>query len=1056
MSTSPPSILVHQLAALHQEYPTDEIVAFVPRRQLGMALETALTQSSRHVAGVTATTVSDYANAWAALPLQKKGGQPLTKGAGFFLTEMALRRIDDRARSALLGDRSLAALTAPLAKTFDTLRRHHLSSANYRESTPSSERHRALADAYSAYEKLLTEHSYYDTAQLLRTAARAIRPVSSTLHDHVFVLQDGVELSVCSKTFLDALFSPQDGTAPPAFRLGTNFDHEADDTTQLSAPPNRGAAQYPDLPYPTAAPKTPSLVGRLAVDPGIDVDGNDVDGIRCWTATGVRREIQAVFEDIIAENRPLDTVEIAFTSREPYLAHLDALAERYELPVSRSPGRALSATRPGQALQGFFDWIADGVPAEQLIHLLRSGLLRVDEPNGPDGKFGQLDSARAATLLAQRRYGDPWQESAGYESTLENWIAELRDELKDLQGAATEAPWLAEAIQKKEEKKAAVQAVKTVVGKLLKWAHFKDRNQLEPKLLSDGAQRLIEALGPTPKPTESEEERTADQAARNRLMERLQTLEDMEGLRARPLRRLATQMSSWIELEPFIRAEKPEPGRARIVPLESAGYANREHLYVVGLDATSTLPQLTDDPLLTDEDRDALSTEDQSLPLYTNRADTDAWLTARALARHRGTVTLSASTYDLTEDDEVFEAPLFLRIREALEEVTTEVEEDTVTHFPVSVQSERALSLLDRWTQRNTPSTRTVQRSLDAKYPWMSHGLQAERARASDTYTVYDGLLDAPDHSDLNPLAHSTPISPGRLETYARAPYAYFLRYVLDVEPLDEPALDDVAWLDARDRGAVLHDTFYAFMTDLDRQPIPSDESDLKETFSTVLTEKRDQIPPPSEVVFAATKRQLWNDARIFLHAEASRTDPHTPEAFEFGFGLPPHRITDGDRATAPPIDLVDPPFQIRGRIDRIDRHSEDRVSLWDYKTGSSRSFEKSDLLDGGRHLQWVLYAYAYEALEGKTVDRAGYFFTSTGEMGRRLSASPRAARPEVAQVLRRIGVAISAGGFPINDGDDLRYSFESLFQDFSSRQSELTAKEWPDDRPPPPHLAEE
>lgn len=796
-------------------------------------------------------------------------------------------------------------------------------------------------------------------------------------------------------------------------------------------------------------------MGRIALDPSSDLTASEAQQLQFWTTTGARREVQAVFEDIVANEHPLDTVEIAFTSQEPYLAYIDSFSERYAVPTSLSTGRAIGATRPGQALQGFFDWIAEGFPVDTLIRLLRGGLLQLEEPLGPEGTRGTLESRRAAALLAERRYGAP---PDGYVGTLDAWIEELDAERDNLQAASSEAPWLTEKIQRLDEKKAAVEALRNSITTLLDFAQVQHRSSVPPSALAEGAQELLKVFGPTPKPTDPEAERTPDEAARNHLLDRLQTLAQSEGLPSSPLRSLASQLSTWIELSPFVRAQRPQPGRAHVVPLQSAGYADRDHLYVVGLDASSAATEQLDDPMLTDEERKDLSSSGASLPLRSNQADTDAWLTARALARHEGTVTLSASTHDVVEDEALFEAPLYLQLRDAALDAREETEDTSSlrTHHPLSVSADRALTALDRWTDRAPPAPSAVDDALQSKYPWIHSGLTAEQARASGRYTVYDGLLEPGSYPGLNPLAHSTPVSAGQLEAYARAPFAYFLRYVLGVEPPDEPALDDVAWLDARDRGAVLHETFKQFMSELGRRPTLEDESTLHTIFSRVLSEQGEHFPPPSEVVFAATERQLWNDARLFLRAETSRTDDHSPEAFELGFGTPLHRRSDGDLTTLPTLEFDTLSFSLRGRIDRVDRHPDDRVSLWDYKTGSSREFAEDDLLDEGRHLQWALYAYAYRALTGDSVRQAGYFFTSTDEMGRRIAGDPDLVRSEVGRLLHQIGDCIAAGVFPLNDGNDLKYSFDALFQDFRERQSDLRSKAWPDDRPLPPPLAEE
>jgi ATP-dependent helicase/DNAse subunit B len=518
-------------------------------------------------------------------------------------------------------------------------------------------------------------------------------------------------------------------------------------------------------------------------------------------------------------------------------------------------------------------------------------------------------------------------------------------------------------------------------------------------------------------------------------------------------------MTSWLPLSPYVRAQKPQPGCVHVVPLESAGFADRDHLYVVGLDAASTGTRLPEDPLLSDEQRETLSDETTVLPRRSRQVDVDEWRTRQALARHTGTLTLTASTYDLDEDEDLFEAPLYLRLKEASQNArggVEDAEDPTVEHVPLAPTRTAVLSDLDRWTSRCHPAPDTLEDALGTEYAWLRDGLDAEEARASDTYTEYDGLLSPRDYPGLNPLGQTRPVTAGRLERYARSPFGYFLRSVLDVTPLDEPALDDVAWLDAMQRGAVLHDTFRRFMGDLQRRPTPDDRPTLRHHFDAVIEEQRTRHPPPTEVVYATTRRTLWTDALLFLRVEAARTDDAEPYAFELGFGYPAHRREPSDHDTAPTLQFGDLSFALRGRVDRVDQGPDGALALWDYKTGSSRDYDEGDLLGEGKHLQWALYAYALEALEDTDVSTAGYFFTSTDELGKRVSADPASVRTAVGRRLQQIADGTAAGAFPVTDADDLRYDFARLFHDYNQRQKQLRRKSWPDNRPAPPPLRDE
>ena len=1043
MSAPLPSLPARQVSSLVDEFPKARVVVFVPRLQLGTALQQAVARTRGHASGLQATTVEDYARNLAALSLRVDGGTELDAGSRFFLTEQAIRTLTDKQQSALTGGQSLSGLIAPLARTFATLRTHNVSPETYRQQATESPQQRAQADAFSQYEALLNQRALFDTADLFDRARILAESPGRDLSSTVWAIEDTVVLSTVERQFVDTLreAGPKE---PGLYRIGPVLSEE----TESSSPPSRSAAaHFPEAPCPDPESATPSPVGSLSLTPARRLTADDAQRLRFLTATGTRREVQAVLEDILAEEHPLDTVEIAYTSPDPYLPLIDTLAERYDIPVSLSGGRSLTATRPGQLLRGFYEWIVNGCPISDLIGLLRAGLLRLDVTPGDNEK--PLDSRHAATLLAEKRYPD---DCRNYESTFESWCAVLESEAEEI-NARTDRSWTTQTIRRRREKRDAVRAVQKGVKKLLSLAHMNDRTSLTPSDLARGSEKLLEKHGTTSAPTDPEEERTPDQAARNRLLERLQAVQDMDGSTTFSPPQLAQRMATWLGLSPYVQAQRPRPGRAHVVPLESAGFANRDHLYVLGLDAASAQTAVPDDPLLDDADRAALSDDSRSLPLRQTQADVEAWRIRQALARHEGPVTFSASTYDLTEDEDLFEAPLYLRLKEAAQSargVDGTADDPLVEHHALASEANTLLSRLDRWTGRNRPAQNTRE-AARASYPWIQRGLDAAAARDSDSYTQHDGLLAPSSHPDLDPFSGPRPVSAGQLETYAQAPYAYFLRHVLEIEPLDEPALDDVAWLDARGRGALLHHTFQRFMAKLNRQPTREDVDMLREVFEKALQDRREQLPPPSEVVYASTRRQLWNDTRLFLRAEAARTDPHRPHAFEVGFGYPPHRRTDGDYDTAPTLHLGNLTFSLRGRIDRIDRLDDDTVGLWDYKTGSSRKYDEGDLVTGDFHLQWALYAYAYEALANETVATAGYFFTSTDEMGKRISASAKAHRQSVARVLQKISDGITGGAFPITDADALRYSYAPLFHDYRERRKQVNSKDWPDDRPAPP-----
>jgi ATP-dependent helicase/DNAse subunit B len=302
------------------------------------------------------------------------------------------------------------------------------------------------------------------------------------------------------------------------------------------------------------------------------------------------------------------------------------------------------------------------------------------------------------------------------------------------------------------------------------------------------------------------------------------------------------------------------------------------------------------------------------------------------------------------------------------------------------------------------------------------------------------------------------PMSAGRLETFAETPYLYFLKYVLGVEPLDEPALDDEPWLNALRRGSILHATFESFMKALDDRgetPAPAHEWLLEETLRAELDAEIEKVAPPSEVVEEAAYRQLLDDARVFLRSEIEHCRTHDPEYFEVGFGYGPYRRRDGDFGDVS-LAVGENTVTLRGRIDRVDRRSDGTLAVWDYKTGSLSSFDEGDPLKDGAQLQWALYAYALETLTGDEVGTSGYYFPTMREMGARLAFDPDACRSAVEDCLRRLARLAATGTFPMHPKARYRSGwryrgYDRLFRDLAARSRALQEKVYPDDRPVPP-----
>lgn len=1029
------SLIVEQLSRLRDAHPEAPLVVFVPRTQLGRAVDTALARAREGWQGVRTLIPRHYAEALAYADIVQSGRREAPVEEGLFRAARILQALPDDARGGDLPGWHLLAST--VAGAVDRLREDDVPVETVRDraGTPgASETLGVVAASYDQYEQVLDAGGFYDDADVYRWAARRVRTgAAPEVPRSVYAVADATTLSEHAAQFLRALRA--EGRA--FVRLG------GPDTTR---PPRETAAvRFSDA----ARPVAPSS-GEAAVD-GQDEPTEPVGPSRFVRAVGAHQEVKAVLRDLLRDDLSFDDATVAYASSTPYASLLADEAERVGIPATLGPGLPAHQTRTGRALRGWLDWVREDHAPEHLIRMLRGGLLRTDRwaqrrEWAGDAEAGEpLRPHQAATLLAGRSY-EPGRD--GLIGGLRAAAAALRTDDRPEWQAPT--PERLDRLADYVESLAALIPRSGSVGEV-----------------AANACRFLEVFGPDDAPTGPEGERTPDEAGRALLYDRLQRLSDMSVSLTAGASRLAALFGRWLDGQ-RVQAETPRPGHVHILPLESVGYGGRSHLYVVGLDSTTFDAPLPENGLLQEADRRALvaslGAEDETAAPPPTPADEALWRADRALRRHRGPTSYYARLFDVEAGEEREPSALFLQ-----REQTAGASAASRVVGLVPPADAPALSDSDQWlaayraARQNSgeppPDDESARTRLYDTYPWIADGEAARRARRSDRYTAYDGLLPAGAYPDLALFdTEDRPLSASRLETLAEAPYIYFLKYVLGVRPLEEPAIDDEPWLNHRRKGTLLHRIYERFMRTLGgRAPTPDDADRMRTIVDDTLAEEADQEAPPSTVVEAAARRELRENATLFLRAEIERGADYRPEHFELGFGLPPHRRQDGDYADGAVLSVDGRRLLLRGRIDRVDRNRETgRLAAWDYKTGGTSGYDDSDPVQDGKTLQWALYAYALEALTDETVEESGYFFANVAEVGSRRAADPAAHRAEVEQLLGRLGALAESGTFPVTPNlhrvTDWKWGgYDRLVADLDRRKSVLREKAYPEDRPEPP-----
>jgi len=749
----------------------------------------------------------------------------------------------------------------------------------------------------------------------------------------------------------------------------------------LEAPAHVAAHLFADVPLLSPTDEGVHPAGQVRAE-GVTPDA--AEQISLHTCYGVEAEVRGVLQDVLRRGLAFDDVEIAYTTAAPYVPQLVSVTEELGLPVHFASGLPVTFTVPGQALLGILEWLATGQELRPLIDLLRTGRIsfnrveQIPQTIGPQQVAAVLEQLPSGSRVDTERLQQRKVE-------LDEQLAVAPNEDKQRQLEATEAALtLVERLQAKIP--AQMEGLVTYLLRFLEvWAR---KTPVTTGSAPDAALADLHA------------------DALNSLQERLEELS--ETTYAAPLPQLASRVREML-MEHTLDASVPRPGALYVAPIDRAGHAGRTALYVVGMDEASFPPSASEDPILLDDDRAELTPR---LELMRDKPAAQTWHLLRLLGQAAGHVTLTAAVTTLADGAERYPSALFIQLAQQLSP-TEEPGDALGATWTLTRATHTALTDTQWfWAHRAHP----LQDVAARHYPALARGGNALRQRTADVFTAFDGALGQAT-PELVPGADDTIFSSSGLETLTGCPYRFFLRYVLGVDALREREEDPSRWLDALDFGSLLHEILHDFMEALGRHPTAADEERLLALVDSKAVEWCEtRVVPPNDVAYEADLKRLREAARIFLREEAGRTDVE-PVAFELSFGM-------GERAGVhhpAPVTIPlgkDRTIQLRGQIDRIDR-TPDGYELWDYKSGSDSPYSAGDLLDGGRKLQWLLYAYALQqlidrdpSLSKAPIARSGYFFVSEKTQGRRIADHPLP--PEaLADELQPLFEMLAAGGFP-------------------------------------------
>jgi RecB family exonuclease len=736
-----------------------------------------------------------------------------------------------------------------------------------------------------------------------------------------------------------------------------------------------------------------------------------------FSAASITDELREVLRRVMALSARWDEVEIIASDAVVYGCALDALATRLNVPVTYAVGLPLERTRVGRAVTGYLRWIREDFRADLLRNLFESGCL--EAPHAP-----AISPMSLANRLRELRVG--WDRSR-YLPAIERSLASLDVRAALLSDDERESGL--ERAQSIERAKVELTVLGEVIGEILEATpEIGKRSGTQAEVsVADLARGLLALLHFVPITNKLEE--SACDALRRRLERAAQTLTRATS----PRIALATLHERLNMRVPAVSAEEPPPwgsagGHLHLSDIEHGGWTARPYTFIVGLDSGRFPGAITQDPLLTDEDRRRINAATaggaqrqslRALATSAERIDERRFLLESLLARLHNSVTLSYSAWDASEARKAAPASVLLQVFRLVTGNPHASYEELHASLgaPISAVPRKAARVdrTDVWlgALENGGVLREGTEVVRSAFPGLNQGLIARDARLSPELNVYSGRI-LPRVTQLDPRAnHDILVSAKRIETLGTCPLRYLFAYVFGVKPPEDPEFAPDAWLNPLAKGSLLHNVFEIALREARRLEISVAEDGFEQLVCDILeAESRrtlDTLPAPSDGVYRRELQELKGDVHAFV--EMVREDePWLELELQFGYG-----------ARAVDFPLRGGSIRLQGRIDRIDEH-EDGLLVLDYKTGSKYGLTWGKTFDGARRIQHALYMHAAHALLARTVIRMEYRFPTVkgrNDSARYDSHSVAAGSDMIAELLD----LVAAGTFsPTDRADDCRF----------------------------------
>jgi len=695
--------------------------------------------------------------------------------------------------------------------------------------------------------------------------------------------------------------------------------------------------------------------------------------LKLTRAIGLSNECRDVLRHLMSERISLDDVEVVCPPGITYPSIFYVLSMKSRIKVTFGEGIPPWFSSPGKVFSRLLKWIEGNFQSSELCRMIESGDLKLYG----NGK-GALSARKTSRYLKKAKIG--WGR--------ERYVERLENLMKNYKSKITMIP-----DEKDEERIPEYEAIIEDIGRIKMLVKamlecipaWQEGGAINFGELCRGISRFLKDFTKI----RNDIDREAYAAIRAKLEEAAE-LGPAHLAKEDALERLFILLNGI-----KILVSGPQPGHLHVSSFRSGGFSGRPLTFVVGLNQQHFPGTGYQDPFLLDEERVRIS---GTLKTIEEMLRENLYRMAALISGLRGKAVLSYSAYDIVEERLSFPSSLILQAFRLVEgdprlDYSALLERLPEPHGFLPEEMEKTFDTIDWWL-RKLSSNGTLYDGIDAVkccFPELGQGIAALDIRKAQRLSPYEGMVQVR-AEDVHPLFNKNVImSASRFELLASCPFAYFLTYILGLYKPEEIEFDPSAWLDPLQRGSLIHEIFCEFMLEMKKRGEKVETkkhlSLMQEIAEEIITRYKEEIPPPSEGIFAKERAEVMQELDVFLAAEEKLGEKLEPLMFEVLFGI----ADEKGKGMEEPVEVTlapDRSFLLRGRIDRIDRVGNGRYRVVDYKTGRYSRYDKLRCFGRGRALQHVLYAVAAEVILNKTgVDRkprvveSGYYFpTRRGE----------------------------------------------------------------------------